>query len=73
MNDRELKFIKLINKNYSEGKISEYDYNRLNDKNKVIYNIIIQIIDEFHSTIHKSENSYSCFIKYLNIFRLINL
>ena len=46
-------------------KISEYDYDNLNNKNKLIYNIIIQIIDEFHSTIYKSENSYSCFVKYL--------
>ena len=51
-------------------KISEYDYNKLNDKNKVIYNIIIQIIDEYHSNIYKSEVSISLFIKYIESIKL---
>jgi len=51
-------------------KISEYNYNDLNTQNKFIYNLIIQIIDEYHSNIYKSENSYSIFINYLYIIKL---
>lgn len=46
-------------------KISEYNIDKLNVKSKTVYNIIIQIIDEYHSNIHKSENTYGLFIKYL--------
>ena len=58
-------------------KISEFNFNRLNNTYQIIYNIIIQIIDEFHSNIYKSENSYDNFIKYiknikLNIYEYIN-
>jgi ATP-dependent Lon protease len=51
-------------------KISEFNYVDLNTKNKLIYNLIIQIIDEYHSNIYKSENSYSIFINYLYIIKL---
>jgi len=50
-------------------KISEYDFNKLNSLNKSIYDIIIQIIDEYHATVYKSENSYSLFIKYIEKIR----
>jgi ATP-dependent Lon protease len=58
-------------------KISEFNFNNLNNTNQIIYNIIIQIIDEFHSNIYKSENSYDNFIKYIknvksNICEYIN-
>ena len=45
--------------------ISEYNVDKLNVKSKTVYNIIIQIIDEYHSNIYKSENIYGLFIKYL--------
>jgi len=45
--------------------ISEYNVDKLNVKSKTVYNIIIQIIDEYHSNIYKSENTYGLFIKYL--------
>jgi ATP-dependent Lon protease len=51
-------------------KISEYKIEKLNNKNKCIYNIIIQIIDEYHSNINKSEYSYSNYIKYLELIIL---
>jgi ATP-dependent Lon protease len=51
-------------------KISEFIFNNLNDTNQIIYNIIIQIIDEFHSNIYKSENSYDNFIKYIKNIKL---
>jgi ATP-dependent Lon protease len=51
-------------------KISEFNYNSLTEKNKLTYNLIIQIIDEYHSNIYKSENSYSIFINYLYIIKL---
>jgi ATP-dependent Lon protease len=51
-------------------KISEFNYNNLSEKNKLTYNLIIQIIDEYHSNIYKSENSYSIFINYLYIIKL---
>ena len=46
-------------------KISEFNLNILNETNKEIYNLIIQIVDEFHANFTKSENSYSLFINYL--------
>lgn len=51
-------------------KISEYKIDKLNNKNKCIYNIIIQIIDEYHSNINKSEFSYTNYIKYLELIIL---
>jgi len=50
-------------------KISEFNYNDLSPKNKLIYDIIIQVIDEYHSNIYKSENSTSMFINYLKIIK----
>jgi endopeptidase La len=46
-------------------KMSEYIIEDFDNKNKIIYDIIIQIIDEYHSTITNSENSYNIFIQYL--------
>ena len=59
-------------------KISEFNINNLNTVNTKIFNIIIQIIDEYHSNIYKSENSYNNFIKYireikLNIYDHLNI
>lgn len=51
-------------------RISEYILNKLNNKNQNIYNIIIQIIDEYHSTLYKSENSYNIFIKYIQYIKI---
>ena len=51
-------------------KIFEFNYNELDIKNKLIYNIIVQIIDEYHSNIYKSENAYSIFIKYLELIKI---
>ena len=51
-------------------KISEYDFNKLNTLNKSIYDIIIQIIDEYHAAVYKSENSYSLFIKYIEKIKI---
>jgi len=51
-------------------KISEFNLNKLDTTNQNIYNIIIQIIDEFHSNTYKSENSYNNFIKYINNIKL---
>ena len=51
-------------------RISEYNFNKLSNKYQIIYNIIIQIVDEFHSNIHKSENSYNLFIKYIEFIKL---
>ena len=51
-------------------RISEYNFSKLSNKYQIIYNIIIQIIDEFHSNIHKSENSYNLFIKYIEFIKL---
>jgi endopeptidase La len=50
-------------------RISEFDYDQLNNKNQNIYDIIIQIINEFHGAVYKSENSYNSFIKYLELVR----
>ena len=47
-------------------KIFEFNYDELNKTNQTIHNIIIQVIDEYHSNIYKSENSYMLFIKYIN-------
>jgi ATP-dependent Lon protease len=47
-------------------KIFEFNYDDLNSSNKNVHNLIIQIIDEYHANIYKSENSYMMFIKYLN-------
>ena len=46
-------------------KIFEFKIDKLNTKNKYIYNNIIQIVDEFHSNLQKSEYTYSSFIKYI--------
>ena len=51
-------------------RISEYNFDKLNNKYQIIYNIIIQIIDEFHSNIYKSENSYNLFIKYIEFIKI---
>lgn len=51
-------------------KISEYECAKLNIKNQYVYNIIIEIIDEYHSIIYKSENSFNVFIKYLEIIKI---
>ena len=51
-------------------KIAEFDINNLDENNKTIYNIIIQIIDEFHGNTYKSENSYDIFIKYVENIKL---
>lgn len=50
-------------------KIFEFNYEVLNPLNKNINNMIIQIIDEYHSNIYKSENSYMLFIKYINTIK----
>lgn len=51
-------------------KVSEYNTDKLNEINKNIYTIIIQIIDEYHSNITKSEYSYNNFIKYLEMIKI---
>ena len=51
-------------------KISEYNFDKLNYKNQNIYNIIIQIIDEYHSNIYKSEHSCDLFINYIENIKL---
>ena len=50
-------------------KISEFEFDKLNDKNRIIYDIIIQVIDEYHSNIYKSENTYTLFIKYMEMVK----
>ena len=53
-------------------KLSEYDSLKLNKINSEIYNLITQIVDEFHSIVFKSENSYTIFFDYiLNIKQII--
>jgi len=53
-------------------KIFEFKIEKLHTKNKFIYENIIQIVDEFHSNLQKSEYTYSSFIKYLeNIIKII--
>jgi len=52
-------------------KISDFSKDLLNDKNKINYNIISQIIDEFHSNVYlKSENCYDNFISYIEIVKI---
>jgi len=51
-------------------KISEFNYDTLNDKNKFIYNLIIQIIDEYHSILIKSENSFGNLIKFIENIKI---
>jgi ATP-dependent Lon protease len=46
-------------------RIAEYITDDLNNDNNKIYDTLIQIIDEYHSTIYKSENFYSLFVKYI--------
>lgn len=50
-------------------KIFEFNFDELNGTNMAVHNIIIQIIDEYHCNIYKSENSYMNFIKYLNFIK----
>ena len=53
-------------------KIFEFKIEKLHTKNKFIYENIIQIVDEFHSNLQKSEYTYSSFIQYLdNIIKII--
>ena len=47
-------------------KLSEVEVDKLNKINIDIFNIITPIVDEFHSIIFKSENSYNKFLEYLN-------
>ena len=48
--------------------IGEHDIEEMNTINKLLYNEIIKIVDEYHSILFKSENSYTEFFKlYLNI------
>ena len=47
-------------------KIFEFNYEYLDDINKNVHDLIIQIIDEYHANIYKSENSYMIFINYIN-------
>jgi DNA polymerase III delta prime subunit len=52
-------------------KISDFNKDLLNDKNKINYNIICQIIDEFHSNVYlKSENCYDNFVSYIEIVKI---
>jgi ATP-dependent Lon protease len=44
-------------------KLSEFD--KLNEKNMEIYNLITQIVDEYHSIVFKSENSYTIFLDFV--------
>ena len=46
-------------------KISEIDVTILYDDNKTIYNYMNQIIDEYHTIIFKSDNSYNNFVSFL--------
>ena len=52
-------------------KISDFNETLLNAKNKINYNIISQIINEFHSNVYlKSENCYDNFISYIEIVKI---
>ena len=51
-------------------RISEFEIDNLNMKNKNIYNIITQIIDEYHSNVTRSEFSFSNYIKYLELIKI---
>ena len=46
-------------------KLSEFEIDKLNEKNNEIYNLIIQIVDEYHSIVFKSENSYTVFLDFV--------
>ena len=46
-------------------KLSEFEIDKLNQQNNEIYNLIIQIVDEYHSIIFKSENSYTVFLDFV--------
>jgi len=46
-------------------KLSEYEIEKLNERNNEIYNLITQIVDEYHSIIFKSENSYTVFLDFV--------
>jgi len=53
-------------------KISDFNQDLLNSKNKIIYNIVSQIINEFHSNVYsKSENCYDNFINYIEIIKIL--
>lgn len=43
--------------------VGEYNNERFNNLNNLLYNELIKIIDEYHSIIFKSENSYTEFFK----------
>jgi ATP-dependent Lon protease len=53
-------------------KITDYNIFSLNENNKQIYNIIIELIDEYYSNIGHSEYSYNKFVNYLKNI-LINI
>jgi hypothetical protein len=46
-------------------KLSEFEIEKLNERNNEIYNLITQIVDEYHSIIFKSENSYTVFLDFV--------
>ena len=46
-------------------KLSEFENVKLNERNNEIYNLITQIVDEYHSIIFKSENSYTVFLNFV--------
>jgi ATP-dependent Lon protease len=46
-------------------KLSEFEILKLNERNNEIYNLITQIVDEYHSIIFKSENSYTVFLDFV--------
>ena len=46
-------------------KLSEFDTDKLNEKNNQIYNLITQIVDEYHSILFKSEHAYSIFLDFV--------
>ena len=46
-------------------KLSEFENDKLNERNNEIYNLITQIVDEYHSITFKSENSYSIFLDFV--------
>ena len=46
-------------------KMIEFDIEQLNMKNKNIYQIMIEIIDEYNAITYKSENAYDKFIIYI--------
>jgi ATP-dependent Lon protease len=47
-------------------KISDFEQSYLDENNNKVYSIILEIIDEYHSSLYlKSENSYNEYIEYL--------